>query len=521
MPGTKLGNFHIVGLMGLGAMGEVYRARDLKLGREVAIKIVRQSQTAAHNLVARFRREAQILASLNHPNIAAIYGLEEEDGCTFLVMELAPGPTLYERMQHGLLPPREMLDIAIQMAEALSAAHERGVVHRDLKPANLKIGPNGKVKILDFGLAKSVGLMPGDGFGHDPRASVTQEGMIVGTPAYMSPEQAAGRPVDKRTDVWSFGCVLFEMCAGQPPFVGESSLSTIAMVLEREPDWSKLPKATNPRIRELLERCLRKEPQRRLNDLGDARIELEEVAKELAKTVPALTKVLPSSADADPSATTALKPEAAEPPLFTDTRALPGVPTVAAVPSARTEAVGDTPAPAAAPVKPRTSRIVQIILFAVLALLVAVLAYTLYDLLAPREKLAVLALTVPQRSTPELQNIIKGVRDQTLTALRDSSELQRIGYQVEPAGVALGGKSPSDLGRELEARLILAGDVTMDANDGPVKIRMALIDTKLSKTLWTNTYSHENSWTDVDTPAKWQDEIARDVAKHVQGASSK
>jgi serine/threonine protein kinase len=286
VPGSKMGAFQIIGLLGVGAMGEVYRARDLKLGREVAIKIIRQPESASHNMLARFQREAQILAALNHPNIAAIYGLEEYDGVTCLVMELAPGPTLAERLLHGPLTPREMIDVSVQVCDALAAAHEKGIVHRDLKPANLKITPGGKVKILDFGLAKSVGLVHGESGYESPGAQVTQEGMIVGTPAYMSPEQAAGKPVDKRTDVWAFGCVLFEMCAGRPPFVGESSLSTIALVLERDPDWTKLPKSTHPRIRELLERCLRKEPQRRLYDLGDARLELEETRKEIAKTTP-------------------------------------------------------------------------------------------------------------------------------------------------------------------------------------------------------------------------------------------
>ena len=266
-------------------MGEVFRATDTKLGREVAIKVLPQAFARDPERLARFEREAQVLASLNHPNIAAIYGFEQAEGVNFLVLEYVPGETL-----RGPLPVEEALGVARQVAEAFDAAHEKGIVHRDLKPANVKVTPDGKVKVLDFGLAKALAEEPAPG---DPAQSptlslaATRAGMILGTAAYMSPEQARGKPLHRRTDIWSFGCVLYELLAGQPAFGGTSIQDVLAAVLKLEPDWSALDAATPANIAALLRRCLQKDPQRRLRDIGDARIEIEEALGQAPSAPPA------------------------------------------------------------------------------------------------------------------------------------------------------------------------------------------------------------------------------------------
>ena len=284
MTGRSLGGYHLQALLGAGGMGEVYRSRDAKLGRDVAIKILPRAFTSDPDRLARFEREARMLAALNHPGICAIYGFEEADGVRFLVLELVEGETLAARIasarmrsdEAGLSIP-EALAIARQIAEALEVAHDKGIIHRDLKPANVTITPDGLVKVLDFGLAKVVG---GDGatpdITHVPLAPEAggREGAVIGTAAYMSPEQARGQPVDKRSDIWSFGCVLYEMLAGRVTFAGDTMSDSIAKILEREPDWTALPAATSAPIRRLLLRCLAKDPKQRLRDIGDARIEL-------------------------------------------------------------------------------------------------------------------------------------------------------------------------------------------------------------------------------------------------------
>jgi Tol biopolymer transport system component len=283
--GHQLGSFKILSLLGLGGMGEVYQAHDTKLGRDVAIKILPPAFVHDADRLARFQREAKLLASLNHPNIATIYGLEQLEGVHYLVMELIPGQTLAERITKGVLPQQEALKIATQIAEALEAAHEKGVIHWDLKPANVKVTPEGRVKVLDFGLAKAFG---GDG-GQDLSLAPTlsEEGRILGTPSYMSPEQARGKPVDKRTDIWAFGCLLYELLTAKQAFHGETFSDSIATVLEREPDWQALPSSTPAKIHDLLRRCLQKDPQHRLRDIGDARIELKESLTEPGVTAPA------------------------------------------------------------------------------------------------------------------------------------------------------------------------------------------------------------------------------------------
>jgi serine/threonine protein kinase/Tol biopolymer transport system component len=282
----QLGPYTILALLGAGGMGEVYRARDTKLGREVALKILPPHLTAEPERRARFAREARLLATLNHPHIGAIYGLEESDGITALVLELVEGETLADRLTRGPLRVPHALAIARQIADALDAAHEKRIVHRDLKPANIVLqrdsgsGPGDvRVKVLDFGLAKSVAIGRDDDSMAPPETSLsgTEDGRILGTPAYLSPEQARGQPVDKRTDIWAFGCVLFEMLSGKRPFDGATVSDTLAGILEHAPDWTVLPAAVPAAVRTLLRRCLEKEPARRLRDIGDARLEIEEV----------------------------------------------------------------------------------------------------------------------------------------------------------------------------------------------------------------------------------------------------
>ncbi|HZI66472.1 MAG TPA: protein kinase [Thermoanaerobaculia bacterium] len=279
-PGSKFGVYSILGPLGSGGMGEVYRAHDRRLGREVAVKTLPEQFSRDPERMARFEREARMLAALNHPAIAAIYGMEEAEGVQFIVMELVPGETLSDRLSHGPLPLDEALKIARQIAEALEAAHERGIIHRDLKPANVKVTPDGRVKVLDLGLAKA---FDAKATGSEPDLSLsptlvsdgTQPGVILGTAEFMSPEQARGKPVDKRTDIWSFGCVLYELLTGERIFTGETASDIIASILRSEPRWDALPDETPPRIRELLRRSLEKDPSRRLRDIGDARIELD------------------------------------------------------------------------------------------------------------------------------------------------------------------------------------------------------------------------------------------------------
>ena len=291
--GAKLGPYEILAPIGAGGMGEVYRASDTRLDREVAIKVLPDLFSRDPERVARFQREAKVLASLNHPNIASIYGFETDGdpqsstsqtpgqepaprtAIHFLVMELVEGDTLSERLKVGPMPVEDALSVGKQMAEALEAAHERGVIHRDLKPANVKVTPEGNVKVLDFGLAKAMtggAELSQTEIANSPTitADFTRPGTILGTAAYMSPEQARGKPIDKRTDIWSFGCVLYECLGGRKPFEGETATDMLAKILERDPDWDTLPTDTPPTVRALIQRCLQKDRRDRLRDIGEA-----------------------------------------------------------------------------------------------------------------------------------------------------------------------------------------------------------------------------------------------------------
>ena len=280
--GTRLASYEILAPLGAGGMGEVYRAADTKLGREVAIKVLHDAFARDPERLARFEREARVLASLNHPNIAAIYGFEQADGVPFLVLEYVAGVIL-----KGPLPVEEAVVVASQITEALEAAHEKGIVHRDLKPASLKVTPDGKVKVLDFGLAKALAGEASEG---DPLRSpilslaATPAGMILGTAAYMSPEQARGRGVERRTDIWAFGCVLYELLAGKQVFGGRDVMDSLAAVVRAEPDWNTLPDATPERVRYLPRRCLKKDAAERLRDIGEARVLIAEAGTEPVRT---------------------------------------------------------------------------------------------------------------------------------------------------------------------------------------------------------------------------------------------
>jgi eukaryotic-like serine/threonine-protein kinase len=285
--GRQIGNYQFVSLVGAGGMGEVYRARDLQLKREVAVKILPEEFSHDPERVSRFQREAQLLASLNHPNIAAIYDLEEADGRRFLILELVEGETLADRIKRGPIPVEEALKIGIQIAEALEAAHEKNVIHRDLKPANIKVTAEGTVKVLDFGLAKLMG--PADdgapSLSNSPTLMTSMPGTILGTAAYMSPEQATGKEADRTSDVWAYGCVLYEMLSGHCAFPGDSVGEVLASVLKTEPDWQRLPADVPEVIKRLLRRCLRKDQKRRLRDIRDARLEIDEAQDEPVKAV--------------------------------------------------------------------------------------------------------------------------------------------------------------------------------------------------------------------------------------------
>ena len=276
--GRRIGVYHLQTLLGKGGMGEVYRARDTRLGRDVAVKVLPRAFTADPDRLARFEREARVLASLNHPHIGTIHGLEESEGVRALVLELVEGETLADRLLRGAVAIPDALAMARQIADALEAAHDKGIVHRDLKPSNIKITPDGVVKVLDFGLAKGGTEVSGYDLTQSPTISIgnTHDGVILGTAPYMSPEQARGQVVDKRTDIWAFGCVLLEMLTGRVVFRGDTVSDTIATILQGEPDWAALPAATPRSIDRLLRRCLEKDSKRRLRDIGEARIEIDE-----------------------------------------------------------------------------------------------------------------------------------------------------------------------------------------------------------------------------------------------------
>ena len=300
--GSRLGHYDVTALIGEGGMGQVYQATDTKLNRQVALKILPEAFATDPDRLARFQREAQVLASLNHPNIAAIHGLEDSEGTKALVLELVEGPTLADRIAQGPIPVDEALPIAKQIAEALEAAHEAGVIHRDLKPANIKVRDDGTVKVLDFGLAKALDTTPAGDPSQSPTltAAATQMGVIMGTAAYMSPEQARGKPVDKRADIWAFGCVLYETLSGFKPFPGDDVSQTLARVIDRDPNWYELPATLSPVLATYLRRCLTKDPRQRVRDIGDVRLALEGAFQADGPSGPDETRATPARAWVQP-----------------------------------------------------------------------------------------------------------------------------------------------------------------------------------------------------------------------------
>ena len=281
MIGKSLGHFEIIEPLGSGGMGEVYRARDTNLGRDVAIKVLPEGFSADKDRLARLKREAHLLASLNHPNIATIHGMEECQGTLFLVLELVDGKSLDRLLAERPLSVHEVLEIGGQVAQALEAAHEAGIIHRDLKPANILVVPDGRAKVLDFGIATTTVLAEGDSR-TAVATSLTEPGTLLGTAPYMSPEQVRGKDADTQSDIWAFGCLLFEMLAREPAFVRETVADTLATIVHEEPDWSSLPPGIPATVRSLLSRCLRKDRRHRLRNIGDAWVEVEAAAGDLA-----------------------------------------------------------------------------------------------------------------------------------------------------------------------------------------------------------------------------------------------
>ena len=280
MIGQTISHYKVIEKIGQGGMGEVYRATDTKLNRDVALKILPEQFASDSQRMGRFQREAEVLASLDHPNIGQIYGIEDAGQTKALVLQLIEGPTLAERIAQGPISVEDALKLTLQMAEGLEAAHDKGVIHRDLKPANIKITPEGQIKILDFGLAKALEgeTPPASELSQSPTLTraATQQGVILGTAAYMSPEQAEGGTIDKRTDVWAFGCVLYEMLTGHQVFVAEDVSTILARVLDRKPDFTPLPAKLHPKLRGLLRRCLQKDAKLRYHDIADVRLDIQE-----------------------------------------------------------------------------------------------------------------------------------------------------------------------------------------------------------------------------------------------------
>jgi len=294
-PGTQFAHYEILAFVAVGGMGEVWRARDLKLKPEVALKTLPEDFAKEPDRITRLQKEAEALASLNHPNIAAIHGINESDGTQCLVLEFIDGQTLAERLQGGPMPVDEAVRIASQIADALSAAHAKGIIHRDLKPANIKITASGRVKVLDFGLAKMLAERDrGNDVPNDSPTVVsrTRDGTFLGTPAYMSPEQARVTSIDRRTDIWAFGCVLYEMLAGRRAFEAEATSEAIAKILRDDPDWHLLPEGLSHGLHLVLRRCLQKDASRRLQDIADVRILLEETSVQHAEPIGSASRSL-------------------------------------------------------------------------------------------------------------------------------------------------------------------------------------------------------------------------------------
>jgi TolB-like protein/predicted Ser/Thr protein kinase len=507
--GTQLGSYIILELLGKGGMGEVYRARDRRLGREVALKVVRGDQLTDESH-GRFEREARLLAVLNHPNIATIYELEEADGLHCLIMELVPGSSLAEMLVDGPLPLARTLELADQIAEALQAAHEQGIIHRDLKPANIRVTPRGQVKLLDFGLAKSLaGTLRPD----DPRQLTalfdgTQPGLILGTPGYLSPEQARSQPADQRTDIWAFGCVLYEMLTGRRPFGGATTLDLILAIVERQPDWSLLPPSTPLRLRQLIQRCLHK-------DLSGRPATMAEVRQELA---------LAAHEGPTHAASTAAAPPAPAAPLSeasTMDVVLPAetLPVVKPAPR-RYQRPSSTRRLTPERSRPRRRARQWLVVLLLLPLLCCPAAYfgfqalvswagelwsnTPFTMTGPSNSVAVLPFDTgspfDKSSEPLAERISQNLRD-TAPRLRVTSATAAAKHQ---------GHAPSFAASFLKVRWVVTGKI--QSGNGPLTIRVELVDARNDTAIWQKTY----------TPNSLEDAVvARDIATQVSDQLSK
>jgi serine/threonine protein kinase/TolB-like protein len=481
--GMRLGAYEIIAPLGEGGMGTVYRALDTKLGRDVAIKVLHPEASGDHKSRTRFSREARALASLNVSGVAAVYGLEEDNGVQFLVMELVPGPTLDDRLHHGgPLSLPDALAVGLHIAEALEAAHDKGIIHRDLKPANVKLTPDGRTKLLDFGLAKSLHDEEGPGDGRT-RTNLTRTGTILGTPAYMSPEQAGGAAVDKRADIWAFGCVLFEVLSGRRVFGGQTAQSIFVAIWECEPDWGALPAATPEEVRRLLQRCLCKDVNRRLRDIGEARITLEEATRPYTGRPPmgrqpADTERLPVSRVRE------VFPVPADPAsALSETRRHPGttpdlpVSPVLVVATARPPLVVEAPPPPA-PAAPR-GRFAYLAVFLVVAALAAVAAYFLLFHARPVRSLAVLPVEAPA-GDPELRGLADSLTSAIVADAALSGRLKQVPLDEVAQASAAG--SPAEAGRRLGVNAVLTGRLVRQGDR--IILHVELTDVQTSGLMW-------------------------------------
>jgi serine/threonine protein kinase/TolB-like protein len=506
--GSRLGCYEIIAELGSGGMGQVYRAHDTKLGRQVAIKILHQEVAQDKDTLSRFQREARALAQLNIPSVATIYDLVEADGLLFLVMELVPGQTLAERLRsEGPLPLREALTVGLHVAEALEASHEKGIVHRDLKPANIKITPDGKTKLLDFGLAKSLAGSDA-GSGHDwVTLAPTQPGVVMGTPPYMSPEQTRGQDVDKRTDIWAFGCVLYETLAGRRAFGGHTVSDVLASIIEREPDWSALPATTPDDLRKLIQRCLVKDPARRLRDIGEARIMLEELTRDFARTQEIVPTERPratapgSSPNGTAGGDEAIKAaarDAAAPAAAPDPGSRPSAP------SGRTLHLAE-PAPP-------PSHLGLFLLFGLVFLATVGAAYFFLFLYGKStHTVAVLPFTFPDGGDGNLAELAKTMTGRLTTSLSQTPALKVISSDSGQLTQLTSNSDPKEAGRRLGVQAVLTGHINKRRNGYSLDLR--LVDVETGHVLWSEEPSLE--WETGSAPFVRLDQWAEDTAKNV------
>jgi serine/threonine protein kinase len=485
-------------------MGEVYRARDSKLRREVAVKVLREDVAHNPDRLARFEREARMLAQLNHPNVATLFGLEDEGAVQFIVMELVPGHTLSQRLQAGPLSVREALALGRQIAEALETAHAKGVIHRDLKPSNIKITPDGRVKVLDFGLAKA--LDTGSQASEDSFQTASMTGLpahkktLMGTPAYMSPEQVEHKNADQRSDIWSFGCLLYECLSGRQPFAGDSVISTLAAVIGREPDWTALQPDLPPSFRALIQRCLSKRRDDRPNDMALIRRELEQVARELAGAGD--TSPQDDLAGLRLQGTIALRPAAGPEESHTDP-----LPTPATAP---------TKTYSLAPLRrkkgsPPWSWLVGLLLFLTLA---GAGVYIYVDRWRPIESVAVLPFAMPDND-PGLSAFGRQVAQLITSELELRQDLQ-VTPQENIARISeLSSLTPRQAAKRLDVRGIVSGRIVFEYDEQMVTVYVKLTDTWTDRTVWEEKYSRRNDFEGEDTPLRWLVEVASKIAEQL------